>query len=334
MKKVAVTGGAGFVGSGIINHLSKAYPGEYKFLCIDDFSSGSRDNITAKDVEIAYVDITDVYATGLINTLAAFEPDVVFHLAAIAPLPDCQADPIGCYTTNTLGTVNVIETCRKLGIGDIVFASTSAVYENQSDLDHTTPPDLNYSTSKWHCEHIINNYRKNYGMDISILRLFNVYGPNQDYLRKHPPFIGYLFKCLHERTQPKIYCKAGKPRNYVFSYDVAEAFHSVAHTTTSSNVTMDVCGDNAGYTTTDIIKTFYEVTNFDLEVEYGEPGELWSKYTELFEGEFPLDRQRVVRETYKVCTTGNASDARIDWTPRYNLYQGLAEMYSIYKQSS
>ena len=162
MIKVLITGGAGFIGSQLGLHLTKQ-PSKYDIHLVDNFSSGYVENLSDGETELSCT-TCDVRSLSFFSLVKKIKPDVVIHLAGIAPLPECQTDPQKAFDNNVIGTINVIEACKSNNVSKIIFSSTSAVYENSTqqifveDDPLEKEPDLVYATTKRHCEHIIDNY--------------------------------------------------------------------------------------------------------------------------------------------------------------------------------
>ena len=131
--KVLVTGAAGFIGGQLWHTLWKR--GD-EVVGIDNFSYGSMDNLKFDDHdfggEVRKMDIRD--KAGMLALFEAEKFDVVYNIAGIAPLPDCQSDPVQAIEVNTLGLVNLLEAGRRTGIRQLVQASTNAMYENETEF--------------------------------------------------------------------------------------------------------------------------------------------------------------------------------------------------------
>ena len=145
--KVLVTGAAGFIGGQLWHTLWKR--GD-EVVGIDNFSYGSMDNLKFDDHdfggEVRKMDIRD--KAGMLALFEAEKFDVVYNIAGIAPLPDCQSDPVQAIEVNTLGLVNLLEAGRRTGIRQLVQASTNAMYENETEFPTVeskfNPPTLIY----------------------------------------------------------------------------------------------------------------------------------------------------------------------------------------------
>ena len=176
---VLVTGGAGFIGSHIVDTLLAA---GYDVSVVDDLHTGKRENVNPA-ARFHRVDIRD--AAALDAVFAAERPVAVLHQAAWADVRGSLVDPAGYATVNVIGTLNLLEAARRHGTRKIVFASTGgAIYGDPAELPATEacPPDPldPYGASKLSCEVFIATYRHNYGLDFCALRYGNVYGPRQD----------------------------------------------------------------------------------------------------------------------------------------------------------
>src|SRR5512143_1852256 len=168
--KVAVTGGAGFIGS----HLADALLSEgHEVVIIDDLSSGLESNI-AKKASFVRKDVRSDLSEELRGA------DTVFHLAADPDVRRSGAEPGRCFDINVRGTFSVLDSCRKSGVGRVVFASTSTVYGRPSVTptpeSHPCAPISNYGASKLAGESYLSAYCGSYGMRGTSLRFANIYG--------------------------------------------------------------------------------------------------------------------------------------------------------------
>lgn len=177
-KKVLVTGGAGFIGSHIVEKLV-AYGAHVTVL--DNFSTGNINNL--KDVfpyiTILYGDITDPFTC--MN--ATQHKSVVFHLAALISVAYSTEHPETCHQINTQGTKNLLKACKKNKVDTFVLSSSAAVYGNRTDRCKETDnpnPASPYAQSKLEGETLCKHFAKKHGINTVSLRYFNVYGDRQD----------------------------------------------------------------------------------------------------------------------------------------------------------
>ncbi|MBI5036415.1 NAD-dependent epimerase/dehydratase family protein [Candidatus Micrarchaeota archaeon] len=166
MNKNLITGGAGFIGS----HLADALQ---DVVVYDDFSYGRRENFKGS---IVTGDILDTSA--LEKALEGVE--TVYHFAALANVRECEADPAKAYRLNVRGTKVVLEACRKKNVPNFIFASSSAVYGDTTEKkteDAQLKPESKYGQSKKEAEEAVRAYAERYGMNCTVLRFANIYGP-------------------------------------------------------------------------------------------------------------------------------------------------------------
>lgn len=322
-----ITGGAGFIGSELAFYLKD----KYEILSVDNLSCGSLDNLKLTPLVKNYkIDITSDEFQGVIKD---FKPNVVVHLAGMAALHACQSNPMKAFETNVMGTINVIESCKLFGVNKIIFSSTGAVYENchQMPLEENNvykKPDLHYATTKYHCEHIINNYVKLYNMDISIIRFFNVFGVNQDHTGKHSAFVPYIIKCILNNQTPEFFSDGNQKRDYIFSEDVADLIDKIIDHPNSKGGVYNACSQ-LSYSVNEIYKIFQKVFNFDKKPIYKDPKEFWDKHVDLFSGRYSLDKNRIAEEVNKtsIGSIKNTSKFLNGWKPRYSLEDGVKKIY-------
>ena len=168
--KILVTGAAGFIGGQLWHTLWKR--GD-EVVGIDNFSYGNPDNLKFDDhdfgAEVRRMDIRD--KAGMLALFEAEKLDVVYNIAGIAPLPDCQSDPVQAIEVNTLGLVNLLEAGRRTGIKQLVQASTNAMYENETEFPTVegkfNPPTLIYPNTKYCGERFAQSFADTYGMTVT-----------------------------------------------------------------------------------------------------------------------------------------------------------------------
>lgn len=218
--KILVTGGAGFVGS----HIADAYLAlGHKVVIIDDLFTGHRENVNAAS-RFHRVDIRSSELSALFEQERF---DVVNHQAARGNVRASMDDPLSYVDVNVHGGVNVLECCRKFGVRKIIYASTGGcVYGEPKylpcDEQHPLQPRDPYGASKASFELYLPVYAMNYGLNYTILRYPNVYGPRQDPFGEAGVvsiFAGQMLRGL----QPVINGDGEQLRDYVFVEDVVRA---------------------------------------------------------------------------------------------------------------
>lgn len=176
--KVLVTGGAGFCGSHVVDQLLEA---GYEVIVVDNLSTGKAENLSPE----SRLYQMDIRSPELLGMLEAERPDYVSHHAAQISVQASLRNPMHDASTNLLGSINLLEACRKVGIKKVVYASTGgAIYGEPGylpcDEDHPIQPLCQYGASKHAVEHYLYLYSKLYGLNYTVLRYPNVYGPRQD----------------------------------------------------------------------------------------------------------------------------------------------------------
>jgi CDP-glucose 4,6-dehydratase len=173
-KKILVTGGAGFIGSNLVNELIEQ---NHKVVVIDDLSSGKKENINKK----AKFYKVDIRSKKIEEIFKKEKPQIVFHLAARALVEDAFKNPREAIDVNVMGTVNILEACRRQkGIESIVVASSDKAYGKSINLPykehHPLAGDHPYDASKASADLIAKTYFSTYGLPIKITRFSNVFG--------------------------------------------------------------------------------------------------------------------------------------------------------------
>ncbi len=213
-KRIVVTGVAGFVGSNLSKDLLNK---GYSVVGIDNLSAGTLDNVD-KRVEFHRADIRGPEIFPLFEGAHG-----VFHLAAKTSLVDCLKKPLEAVDHNVAGTLNVLEAVRAAKVHKIVYADTSAEYEGihtfPTKEDKVKPIGV-YAASKHGGATFCESYRELYGINVVMVRYFNVYGPAQDWRRVIPPVMSSFILRMLRGEQPLIYGNGEKRRDFIYIDDV------------------------------------------------------------------------------------------------------------------
>ena len=229
---VAVTGGAGFIGSHTVDRLVEA---DYRVVVIDDFSTGKRQNLArwADDdrVEIVTINIADGIFAGLAPVTARLGPiSRIIHLAAQVSVVHSISNPVDDIRINYAGTVHVMEYARATGVKKVVFASSAAVYGDVSDLPvaETAPrrPVSPYGIDKLGSEQFLYYYSAVHGVATTALRFFNVYGPRQDPSSPYSGVISIFADRAIGKRPITIFGDGEQTRDFVYVGDVSRALVS------------------------------------------------------------------------------------------------------------
>ncbi len=238
--RTVVTGGAGFIGSNLVDALLAR--GD-SVTVVDDLSTGRRTNLDgalAAGAELVELDIREAEAlTGLV---ASAQPEVVFHLAAQIDVRKSLADPAFDAAINVGGTANLLEAMRAAGVPRIVFVSTGgAIYGEgagkQLPLDESAPiePFSAYGQSKFAAEGYLALYERLYGLTGVSLRLGNVYGPRQDPLGEAGVIAIFCGK-LRAGERPTVFGDGTQTRDYIYVGDVVAAALAAAEADASGPI--------------------------------------------------------------------------------------------------
>lgn len=224
MKKVVVTGGAGFIGSHLVEELAKQ---GYNVIILDDLSTGKLENIAEllnKDnVEFVQGSITDL---PLLQKLFQ-SVEYVFHQAALARVPRSIDDPLSANEVNITGTLNILLAARDNGVKKVIYASSSSVYGNTATLPQREdmPPDplSPYALTKLAGEYYCNIFRQIYGLPTVSLRYFNVYGSRQDLKSQYATVIPAFIEMILQGLPLIIHGDGEQSRDLTFIDDVVRA---------------------------------------------------------------------------------------------------------------
>jgi UDP-glucose 4-epimerase len=222
-----VTGGAGFIGSHLVDALVEA---GCAVTVLDDLSSGSRANLdaVAGRIRLLQADIRDSAAVAA----AAAGCEVVFHLAAVVSVPKTIEDPLGSAAVNETGSLLLFEAARAAGARRVVFASSSAVYGDEPTLpkrEEMAPKPLSpYAVQKLAVEHYLRVYTDLFGLESVGLRFFNVFGPRQDPSSPYSGVISIFMARALEGTPPLIHGDGRQTRDFVYVGDVVRALIAAA----------------------------------------------------------------------------------------------------------
>ncbi|MDD4990313.1 MAG: NAD-dependent epimerase/dehydratase family protein [Candidatus Pacebacteria bacterium] len=220
MSKILVTGGAGFIGSHLVDKLVEL---GHSVLVLDNLSNGKKENINPK-AEFHQIDICDFP----VMSLYFKEIDFVFHLAALPRVPLSIEDPIGTSKVNISGTINVFEAARQNKIKRVISTSSSSVYGNQDKLplreDMAPNPISPYGLQKLVGEQFAKLYSELYNLPVVSIRPFNVYGPRIDVNSGYALALGRFLKLKSQKKPLTIDGDGEQTRGYCYVADLVRAF--------------------------------------------------------------------------------------------------------------
>lgn len=311
--KILVTGGAGFIGSHIVERYHKE---NHEVHVIDNFSTGKRENIDFLPNE--YIYNFEVQNRKLFSKLLEKEDyDIVIHLAAVVSVVETIENPLYSQSVNNNATLNILESIRQHtgNLKKFIFASSAAVYGNDPVLPKTIKSSINpespYAIQKFSSEQYGVIYNKLYDIPTTSLRFFNVYGPRQNPESAYSGVISIMNKCFSEDDAFTFYGDGNQTRDFVYIMDLVNAIDIVINNSKTNGKVYNL-GTGNSTSLLDIYNEFRRVYGRDI------------KYS--FKPERPGD----IRESY-----ADISELKeLGYSPRYSINEGLEEyIYSEKKES-
>ena len=304
--KILVTGGAGFIGSHIVDQLLEK---GHRVFIVDDLSTGSMENINPA-ADFFQCSVLD---GELMELFAREKFDVVFHLAAQTIVASSLEHPDVDARMNVLGTLQVLEGCRLYGVERIIFASSAAVYGDSAELpvpeEAEKRPASFYGLSKLTAENYIQMYHALYGLNYLILRYANVYGERQGD-RGEGGVVSIFAGCLNQGKSLTIYGDGGQTRDFVYVGDVAAANVQAAltpHTNRILNVS----------------------TQSETSVK-----ELAGLFAEIAGGtEEPIYQPARSGDILRSMLRNSEACKALSWQPRIGLREGLLRTYQAFRRT-
>jgi UDP-glucose 4-epimerase len=217
-----VTGGAGFIGSHVVEALLDR--GD-KVRVLDSFYTGRRENLADvwDQIDVVEGDLRDIRTV----RRAAKGVELVFHLAAMVSVPESMIDPLGAEAVNAGGTLNVLTAAREAGVRRLVLSSTCAVYGDEPTLpkveSQRPAPKSPYAVAKLAAEGYCQIFNESFGVETVVLRYFNVYGPRQDPSSPYSGVISIFVDKISQGQAPTIFGAGQQTRDFVYVGDVAQA---------------------------------------------------------------------------------------------------------------
>jgi len=267
MAHYLVTGGAGFIGSHLVEELVRR--GE-RVRVVDNLVTGHRENLAAVAGRIEFIE-GDLAKAEVANAAAA-GVDYVLHQAAIPSVPRSVADPVFCHEANVNATLNVLVGARDARVKRLVFAGSSSVYGNVAVLPahEFVPPNplTPYALQKLIGEKYLSLFTSLYGLDTVTTRYFNVFGPRQDPSSPYSGVISLFIRALLDGRSPTIFGDGEQSRDFTYVADVVDGVLRACH---AAGIAGQVFNVATGYRVSlnTLFGTLRSLTGADIAAAYG-----------------------------------------------------------------
>ena len=301
--KILVTGGAGFIGSYVVDLLIQH---GHETVIVDNFCSGKKGIIPSQ----AHLVEMDINSPQMERIFAREKPDVVIHMAAQVDIAVSIQDPLHDAKQNILGTIQLLNYCQKYNVKKVIFSSSCAVYGETTDCSITESFPINplsfYGLSKYTSEKYIQLFHNLNQIPFTILRYANVYGPKQTSKGEGGVISTFFGKILNGEA-PFIYGNGEQTRDFVYVRDIAMA--NVLALNKGTNGVFNV-GCNTKTSVNELLKMMGSIASVDI-----------SPITKPARGG---DIQHSRLDNMKAATV-------LGWQPSYDLFTGLSETFNYYK---
>lgn len=269
MARYLITGGAGFIGSNIVEELARR--GE-EVIVLDDLSTGRASNLDAFLADITFIEGDIRNGETVAGALEGV--DYVLHQAALASVPRSIENPVLVHDVNVNGTLTMLERSRIAGVKCFVYAASSSAYGDSEILpkiEEMQPRPLSpYAVSKLVGEHYCSVFSNVYGLPTVSLRYFNVFGPRQDPTSHYAAVVPIFISRLLEGRRPTIYGDGEQSRDFTYVKNVVDANLLAARSGTAEGQMVNIaCGSK--YTVNDLYARIKALVGGGEEPAYEEP---------------------------------------------------------------
>ena len=299
--KILVTGGCGFIGSHLVDKLVEK---KYEVVVFDDLSTGKKERLNSH----AKLIVADIRNASQINEIFLKEkPEMVIHTAAQVMLRKSIEEPIFDATTNIIGTINVLEACKKSHVKKIIYTSTGGARYGEPeylpvDEKHPIHPSAPYGISKHTAEHYVKAYSDLYGFDYLIFCFGNVYGPRDDPSCKR---VTALFsEAMIIGENPTIFGDGGQTRDFLYVLDLADFIVNSLEKEPEHKLFNLANGTQTSVT--EIFNELKEISGFSGE----------AKHIDAIKGE--------IRD---ICLDTSLAQKELGWKPKTIMKEGLKQTY-------
>jgi len=277
MTKALITGGAGFIGS----HLVEACLGRgHQVIVLDNLSTGKKENLPTGNPNLQFIQ-GDITEPQVVQQIVDRNPDIdyVFHLAALVSVPQAMAEPARAHVINFDGTLLLMETFRGSALKKFVFASSSAVYGDTTNVPvpETAPtqPISTYGADKLMAEHYLRIYNDSFNLPSVACRFFNVFGERQDHTSPYSGVISIFFdRAFASKKGAKeplvIYGDGQQTRDFIYVKDVSNALVFLAENEAVRGTVFNL-GYGQQTTVAELARKIMELVGADCAVEFRDP---------------------------------------------------------------
>ena len=305
-KTVLVTGGAGFIGSHLVDRLLSL---DHKVVVIDNLSTGKLKNLnpaaTFHHMDITQPSVNEVFIRE--------QPDFVFHLAAQISVTESTKDPFHDSNVNVFGTLRLLEAARRCGIEKFIYSSTGGALYAEPETDpcteeHPILPVSPYGMSKYVAELYLDLYHRLYQINFTTLRYGNVYGPRQE-ADGEAGVVAIFAQAMLEGRQPQIYGDGDQARDFVFVDDVVEA--NLLAMTKGDGGAFNI-GTGEKTSVNQIFESLQSIIKYRWSAEQGPA------------------RQG---EVYKISLDSSKAVSALGWTPKVGMEEGLMQTVEFFRNA-
>lgn len=305
--RILVTGGAGFIGSHVVDAYVLA---GHEVGVLDNFCTGREDNVSPA-ATVHRADVRD--HASVEAAFASFRPELVNHHAAQSEVPRSVADPVYDAQVNILGGLNVLKACVDHGVRKVIFSSTGGALYGEPDVvpadeDHPVRPLSPYGTSKLAFEQYLGTFRRTFGVDYTVLRYANIYGARQDFHAEEGRVVALFASRMLTGKPVTIDGTGEQSRDMLHVGDVATA--NLAALDRGSGGTFHV-STGVPVTVNDLFRKLAVLTGYAHEPTFG-----------------PARKGDV----YRIALANERARAELGWEPRISLEEGLSLTVDYFRE--
>lgn len=304
--RILVTGGAGFIGSHVVDAYIAA---GHEVAVLDDFSTGNDANVN-REAQVLRLDVRN--KEGVAAALAAFRPEVVNHHAAQSEVPKSVADPGFDAMVNIVGGLNVLQASISAGVRKFIFSSTGGALYGEPDVvpadeDHPLRPLSPYGTSKLSFEHYLGTFQRTYGLEYTVLRYANVYGPRQDFAAEEGRVVAIFASRMVTGKPLTIDGDGEQARDMLYVADIAVANIAALHLGAGGTYHIST---GIPVTVKELFRKLAILTDYKLEPNFG---------------------PRRKGDVFRIALDNTRAKEELGWQPKLTLEEGLAHTVAYFR---